>query len=220
MPAVLQSHLDGHLELSKLPARERKVILRATAADPNDRYNSCVELIQALRLAASESGKSQNSTPSLNYPTAVGLSEPASIKARRQHGSCRHRSLRPILLVLALAAWGCAGVLAIGEMRLSARAEQPTVASNQPPTVDTLRVDSDNPSAIIVQIDGRDPEGCVLEYEVRLGDTNEWTRTRFCHFVIPKQPAGSLLVQVRAVDVHGLVSAIVENQCRVLAKEP
>jgi serine/threonine protein kinase len=46
--AVMYAHLHGALDFSKLPEAERRVIARATATSPGDRYESCSEMAEAL----------------------------------------------------------------------------------------------------------------------------------------------------------------------------
>ncbi|REJ87568.1 MAG: hypothetical protein DWQ35_21190 [Planctomycetota bacterium] len=47
--AALQQQQEGRLDLSDLGDAERSVIARATAANPGDRYASCLELVRALQ---------------------------------------------------------------------------------------------------------------------------------------------------------------------------
>jgi tetratricopeptide (TPR) repeat protein len=48
---VIQAHLDSRLDLSRLSARERAVIRRATQLDPADRFESVTAMVTALRSA-------------------------------------------------------------------------------------------------------------------------------------------------------------------------
>jgi serine/threonine protein kinase len=48
---VMNAHLEGKLELSKLPEGERLVIARATSVSPEDRFESCRAMVAALRQA-------------------------------------------------------------------------------------------------------------------------------------------------------------------------
>lgn len=48
---VVKCHVMGTLDLSKLPAPERKVIAKATSLDPGQRYNSCRELVREIAAA-------------------------------------------------------------------------------------------------------------------------------------------------------------------------
>jgi serine/threonine protein kinase len=49
-------HLNESPDLSSLPESDRPVIARALAKDPANRYPSCVDLVQALERAASDTG--------------------------------------------------------------------------------------------------------------------------------------------------------------------
>ncbi len=53
MVEVMKEHLYGEPDLSGLPASEQKVLRVALAKDPNDRFTSCSEFVQALALATS-----------------------------------------------------------------------------------------------------------------------------------------------------------------------
>lgn len=48
---VMNAHLEGRLNLSRLPEGEREVIRRATALRPQDRYDSALKMVRALRRA-------------------------------------------------------------------------------------------------------------------------------------------------------------------------
>jgi serine/threonine protein kinase/tetratricopeptide (TPR) repeat protein len=48
---IILVHIQGKLDLSHLPEGERAVIARATAIKPEHRFDSCVEMVQALELA-------------------------------------------------------------------------------------------------------------------------------------------------------------------------
>jgi serine/threonine protein kinase len=48
---VMHSHLEGKLELSKLPEAEQKVIAKATRVSPSERYENCRAMVAALREA-------------------------------------------------------------------------------------------------------------------------------------------------------------------------
>ena len=50
--AVMKAVIDGALNFSKLPEAEQAVVRRATAKDPKDRFPSAVEMVAALREAA------------------------------------------------------------------------------------------------------------------------------------------------------------------------
>ena len=47
--AVIDAHLRGKLELGALPPAERRIIERATAREPTDRYSSAQQMMSALR---------------------------------------------------------------------------------------------------------------------------------------------------------------------------
>jgi hypothetical protein len=49
--SVIQAHLNGKIDLSRLAPAEREVIRRATARQPADRFSSTSEMIAALRAA-------------------------------------------------------------------------------------------------------------------------------------------------------------------------
>lgn len=48
---VMNAHLNGALNLSRLPEGEREVIRRATAVDPDERHDSALKMVRALRRA-------------------------------------------------------------------------------------------------------------------------------------------------------------------------
>jgi serine/threonine protein kinase len=48
---ALAAHVEGRLDLSRLPRPEREVIRRATSVDPAARYPSCLEMVYDLRRA-------------------------------------------------------------------------------------------------------------------------------------------------------------------------
>lgn len=48
---AIWAHMQGNLDLSKLPAGERAVIKKATSVDPEKRYPTTVEMVRALRRA-------------------------------------------------------------------------------------------------------------------------------------------------------------------------
>jgi len=50
--SVIQAHLSGDIDVSKLPVAERRVIKRAIALDPEDRFPSVTEMVTELRAAA------------------------------------------------------------------------------------------------------------------------------------------------------------------------
>ncbi len=54
---VIQAHLTGKIDVSRLTSRERDVVKRATARRPSDRYASTVEFVAALREAVHPSGR-------------------------------------------------------------------------------------------------------------------------------------------------------------------
>lgn len=54
--AAIWTHIQGKLDLSHLPDKERDVIRRATALDPERRYSSAMEMVRELRQAAKEKG--------------------------------------------------------------------------------------------------------------------------------------------------------------------
>ena len=58
---VIDAHLHGNLVLSGLSGAEQKVILKATAVDPDERYASTVEMVQALRAACGQTTTVMNS---------------------------------------------------------------------------------------------------------------------------------------------------------------
>jgi serine/threonine protein kinase len=47
--AIVKSKLDGTLDLSSLAPAEARVVARALAVDPGDRWRSCVEFVRSLR---------------------------------------------------------------------------------------------------------------------------------------------------------------------------
>ena len=54
---VIQAHLTGKIDVSRLPSRERDVVKRATARRPSERYTTAVEFVAALREAVFPSGR-------------------------------------------------------------------------------------------------------------------------------------------------------------------
>jgi serine/threonine protein kinase len=60
---AIWAHVQGQLDLSKLPPEEQTVIKRATSVKPEDRYDSCMEMARALRQAI-EGAAPQNQRPS------------------------------------------------------------------------------------------------------------------------------------------------------------
>jgi len=63
--AVMNAHLEGRLQLSKLPEGERLVIARATSLSPDDRYESCRAMIAALRQAQRVAAAAQPKQPAV-----------------------------------------------------------------------------------------------------------------------------------------------------------
>ena len=59
---VIQAHLTGKIDLSRLPSRERDVVKRATARRPSERYSTAVEFVAALREAVFPSGRAPRRT--------------------------------------------------------------------------------------------------------------------------------------------------------------
>ena len=59
---VIQAHLTGKIDLSRLSGRERDVVKRATARRPADRYATAVEFIADLREAVFPSGRAPRRT--------------------------------------------------------------------------------------------------------------------------------------------------------------
>jgi serine/threonine protein kinase len=49
IPEVALQHMSGTPDMSKVPEAEQKVLLRALAKEPNERFPSCAEFVQALR---------------------------------------------------------------------------------------------------------------------------------------------------------------------------
>lgn len=238
VPAVLQAHLDGNLDFSKLSPPERQVIQRATAANPHKRFASCVALVRALRAASRATlpgnadrdalcgtafletdGRAHDAIrsghmvqPASDRPvTTAAIRRTKKIPAK---SGC-HYSVRNLLVVLTLAAWVIAGVSAIEMAKTPARADSPGESRNHPPLVRAVSVNSHRQSAMCLEIDAVDPEGSELEFEVRLGHANEWTRTSHSRFVVPQLPAGKYVVQVRAIDAHGSASSTTERHCTI-----
>jgi serine/threonine protein kinase/tetratricopeptide (TPR) repeat protein len=65
---IIQRHLEGRLDLSRLPEAERQVIARATALNPEERFASCAALIAALEGVFREVGPDPNSYATLLSP--------------------------------------------------------------------------------------------------------------------------------------------------------
>jgi len=57
--SIVNAHLDGNLDLSRLPPEEQGVIRRATARDPSKRFESATAMVQALK----EAWKKENASP-------------------------------------------------------------------------------------------------------------------------------------------------------------
>ncbi|OAI46941.1 hypothetical protein AYO44_01825 [Planctomycetaceae bacterium SCGC AG-212-F19] len=53
---IIASHLQGTLDLTRLPEAEQVVIRRATSVDPTQRYPSTVEMVRALRQTMNRAG--------------------------------------------------------------------------------------------------------------------------------------------------------------------
>jgi hypothetical protein len=54
LPAAMSCHMQHNLALGHLPDRERAVVERATALDPNQRFPACAEFANAILEAVSE----------------------------------------------------------------------------------------------------------------------------------------------------------------------
>lgn len=57
--AAIWAHVQGKLDLSKLSSAEQEVIRRAAAVKPEDRYDTTMEMVRALRQAIEGGGQSQ-----------------------------------------------------------------------------------------------------------------------------------------------------------------
>lgn len=64
---VMNAHMNGTLNLARLPEDERDVIRRATAVNPDERYDSALKMVRALRRAF-ESTADQGGTPASTAP--------------------------------------------------------------------------------------------------------------------------------------------------------
>jgi hypothetical protein len=69
---VIQAHLTGKIDLSRLSGRERDVVKRATARRPAERYGTAVEFVAALREAVFPSGRAPRRT-GLRWVAAVAM---------------------------------------------------------------------------------------------------------------------------------------------------
>jgi hypothetical protein len=80
MMEMMLGHLERGPDLAGLPEPERQVILRAMAKDPNQRYGSCSEYVQALERAA-VGGTTGNAATEPDQTPAAGnaraVSDPA-----------------------------------------------------------------------------------------------------------------------------------------------
>ncbi len=67
--AVINAHLRGQLDLSRLPPGEQAVIRRATAVDPQQRYPTTLQMVRALCRAVEAEGVA---TPAVGPPIGSG----------------------------------------------------------------------------------------------------------------------------------------------------
>jgi len=94
---VIEAHTQGKLDLSELPELERDIIQRAVAVKPEDRWGSCVEMVDELREAyMRETGKRPGASPSLKKSFG---------RMMRKHG----RKLTALTSILLLAGIGWLG---------------------------------------------------------------------------------------------------------------
>jgi len=95
---VLNAKQHGSIDLDQLPAAEREVIARAANVDPEKRFASCVEMVQALRAAVSNGDTTPN-----NHARTIRTGAKRRLRTREFVG------LALALLVLA----GIAGAVAL-----------------------------------------------------------------------------------------------------------
>jgi serine/threonine protein kinase len=85
---IIQRHLEGKLDLSRLPEPERQVIARATALKPGDRFPSCAALIAALDQACREAAPDRHhfatmlSPPGANEEPAARANGPSAVSTK------------------------------------------------------------------------------------------------------------------------------------------
>jgi serine/threonine protein kinase len=159
---VLQ-HLQGTPDLSPLPPHDRPIVARALAKDPDQRYPSCLDFIQALRQAGStadtealrtattaavapappavspEARREDAGTACLKSPPAPALSPPGSPPPVPATPSSSPRAGSPPLQKSPLQEEGCTNLLRPGRPRASAASPAPSAApaALQPPTSST-----------------------------------------------------------------------------------
>jgi len=71
--AVYKAHHDGSLDFSACKPAEQQVLRMATATDPNQRFASCAELVEALTEAVRPAPKPQRGTSRRFWPVAAVL---------------------------------------------------------------------------------------------------------------------------------------------------
>ena len=74
LEAVNNAHLSGRLNLSRLPEEEQKVIRKATSLDPDRRYDSATEMVQAIQRALTFADKTSRAVQTRrhrNRPTRL-----------------------------------------------------------------------------------------------------------------------------------------------------
>jgi serine/threonine protein kinase/tetratricopeptide (TPR) repeat protein len=68
--AIYRAHVEGKLELSRLPAAEQAVIKKATSVDPDSRYPTTVEMARALKAAIELTGTRPLIAPPSDEPAS------------------------------------------------------------------------------------------------------------------------------------------------------